>query len=259
MVTPTPRKPKTGALRVRLRRIESASGEASEELTVFCPRQQRGVTLDECAECEACESLYLDPRDDGSFLVCGVAAEVEAPPAVATDGAAVDAPSVREIMSTRVVVVRPDLSVESLLGIFIERGISGAPVVDEVGRPIGMVSKTDLLSAQFLAGETGENGENDARMQITTEHGFQVELEGPFHPTTVASATVADIMTPIVFSLPEGATVPQAAALMAYEGVHRAPVVSVDDKVVGIVSSLDVLGWVGKAHGFAVPRRHRHG
>jgi CBS domain-containing protein len=62
-------------------------------------------------------------------------------------------------------------------------------------------------------------------------------------------------MSHLVFSLPEGATVPQAAALMAYEGVHRAPVVSVDDRVVGIVSSLDVLKWLGRHYGFVVPDR----
>lgn len=243
-------------MRVRLRRVESGTGEVSEELSVFCPRQNRGMTLDQCAECERCESLYLDPRDEGSFLVCTAATdeavEVAPPKIEVKEAPATDATTVRDIMSRRVVVVRPDLSIESLLGIFIERGISGAPVVDEAGRPIGMVSKTDLLAAQFMAGDTGE-AVRGAGMEITTDQGLVLELEGPYHPTTVATGTVADIMTPLVFSLPEGATVPQAAALMAYERVHRAPVVSVDDKVVGIVSSLDVLRWVGRSHGFALP------
>lgn len=218
---------------------------------MFCPRQQQAVTLGDCAHCEACESLYLDPADTESFLLCGAAGEEHASggPVATNSAQAPDAPSVREIMSTRVVSVRPELSVESLLAVFIEKGISGTPVVDDEGRPIGMVSKTDLLSERFFEGETMQ----EAPMRITTEQGFEVELEGAFHATNLASSTVGDIMTPLVFSLPEGATIPQAAALMAYEGVHRAPVVSVDDRVVGMVSSLDVLRWVGRTHGFVVP------
>ena len=59
-----------------------------------------------------------------------------------------------------------------------------------------------------------------------------------------ARATVADIMMPIVFALPENATVAKASALMVFEGVHRIPVVSSGGQVVGILSSLDILGWL---------------
>ena len=161
------------------------------------------------------------------------------------------APAVTAIMSKHVVTVQGDLSVESLLRLFVEHGISGAPVVDEDGRARGLVSKSDLLTAHHMAAETEEASE----YHPTPDEALQMELEGGMHVTELASATVADIMSPLVFSLPEGATVPQAAALMAYEGVHRAPVLDADNRVVGIVSSLDVLRWVGREYGFVVPDR----
>lgn len=251
------KKTQGGVLRVRVSRKEAGDGQGSEVLSVFCPREQRAVSVEGCAQCEDYESLYLDPGDSGSLLVCGAArAETARVTADSLPGQPSRAPSVREIMSTRVVCVRPELSVETLLGLFIDKGISGAPVVDDDGRPIGMVSKTDLLSERFLEGETMEGEQGP--MRFTTEQGYEVELEGGFHTTQLANSCVGDIMTPLVFALPEGATIPQAAALMAYEGVHRAPVVSLDDRVVGVVSSLDVLRWVGRSHGFVVPDRRAH-
>ena len=42
---------------------------------------------------------------------------------------------------------------------------------------------------------------------------------------------------------------------MAYEGVHRLPVVSDDGRVVGLVSSIDVLAWMGRHSGYVLPER----
>src|SRR5262249_50102003 len=74
-----------------------------------------------------------------------------------------------------------------------------------------------------------------------------------FHEVDVAGKTVGDIMVPLAFALPESASIAQAAALMAYEGVHRVPVVSTSREVVGLISSLDVLRWLAQRSGFLVP------
>lgn len=64
----------------------------------------------------------------------------------------------------------------------------------------------------------------------------------------------------MVFTLPESASLSKAAALMAFEGVHRLPILSNDGKVVGILSALDVLRWLAKQQGYVVPKRARsHG
>jgi CBS domain-containing protein len=59
-------------------------------------------------------------------------------------------------------------------------------------------------------------------------------------------------MTPLALALPEGATVSRAAALMAYEGVHRIPIVSDDGVVVGILAAVDVLRWLATSSGYAL-------
>jgi CBS domain-containing protein len=73
---------------------------------------------------------------------------------------------------------------------------------------------------------------------------------------------VKDIMTPMSFTLDENHSISKASALMAYEGVHRLPVVDATGKVVGLLSSLDILHWLACKTGNSIPaprsRRNRH-
>jgi CBS domain-containing protein len=60
-------------------------------------------------------------------------------------------------------------------------------------------------------------------------------------------------MTPMSFTLNEDQSISKASALMAYEGIHRLPVVDAAGKVVGLLSSLDILHWLACKTGNAVP------
>jgi len=124
------------------------------------------------------------------------------------------------IMARKVTCVRQDLDASEARARILSRGVSGLPVVDNWGRAVGVVSKTDLV----------ENAIGD-------------EPSG---------RQVADIMTPLVFSLTPDSSIGQAAALMAYEGVHRVVVVDGSGYVVGLVSSLDIARWLGRRAGHPV-------
>ena len=152
-----------------------------------------------------------------------------------------------EIMTKAVISVDPDLSVDALLNLFLERGISGAPVVDSSGRPIGVVSKTDLLRDHFERGDSEETAPPTLRRQ-----GIEVRLEG-MHVERTSDVCVRDVMTPLAFTLAENASVARASALMALETVHRVPVVSAAGRVIGILSTLDVLRWLARQEGYVLP------
>ena len=64
---------------------------------------------------------------------------------------------------------------------------------------------------------------------------------------------MSDIMTPMSFTLNEDQSISKASALMAYEGIHRLPVVDGAGKVVGLLSSLDILHWLACKTGNTVP------
>jgi len=129
---------------------------------------------------------------------------------------------ISEIMSRKVVCARPEMDASLLRARLMQRGVSGAPVVDDWGRVLGVVSKTDLVEHEV----TSKRGEK----------------------------TVADIMMPMAFTLPAEAAIGQAAALMAYEGVHRVVVVDAKGCVIGLVSALDVARWVGWCSRYAIGR-----
>ena len=141
---------------------------------------------------------------------------------------AAESTAVSEIMSRSVVCLAPDTRVESVSRMFLERGISSAPVVDENWHPIGMISKTDLLRGIMDAGGVQQEAPESA-----SEHG-----EG--------HTRVRDITMPQVLSLHEEAPISVAAALMAYEGVHRLPIVASSGEVVGVISTLDIIRWVAR-------------
>ncbi|MBK7583942.1 MAG: CBS domain-containing protein [Myxococcales bacterium] len=158
---------------------------------------------------------------------------------------------VSKIMTKNVVCVPPDLGLEALTGLFLDRGISGAPVVDASGRTLGVVSKTDVLREHQDRGDTAEQGEPEV-----FRDGIRAGLDRGMHVVGNDEATVKDVMTPLAFTVAEGTSIARAAALMALEGVHRVPVASAAGKVVGILSALDILRWLAQEEGYRVPDPH---
>lgn len=145
---------------------------------------------------------------------------------------------VTSIMTRDVLHVRPDVSLESLTELLLRTGLSRVPVVDARGKVVGMVSKTDLVERQQQRGDTGEM----LAAVIPLRRGGAFEEPG-LH-VHEAGATVADVMTREVVALPETATVADAAALMSTLQLHGVPVVSPAQRLLGMVSSLDILTWV---------------
>jgi CBS domain-containing protein len=136
-----------------------------------------------------------------------------------------DLSTVDEVMTRRVLSVRPDTSVETLAALMLEHNISGLPVVDEHGQLVGMVSKTDLVRAQ-------NSGDSDPMSPL------------PYGEHAVTGATVADLMSPHVLSVPQGSPLSETARLMVEAGVHRLPVITRKGELCGMVSTSDIVRWV---------------
>jgi CBS domain-containing protein len=235
-------------LPIRICRTASPAGENANWFSVYCPRRSGSVALAECVECGECEGVGTDPQTDSAYLRCRWPShEWTDEPARGAEPVQADRVSVVAIMSGDTLCVDPELRLEALLQLFLDRGISGAPVVDKQGRPLGVVSKTDLLRNQQ---ETGGLFELDNAVADSSDCSSKMELG--FHLEQVREGKVKDIMTPVSFTLGENATVARAAALMAYEGVHRVPVISTTGRVIGLVSALDVARWVAETSGFCL-------
>lgn len=254
--------PRFSRLTVRARHTLSADGEEAITSTVYCPVQERSVAVVECEACSRFHSLHFDPAARTTSVAChaevaGVAPEEEAALRDAVGGPPDPATPLADIMTKEVVCVRADVGLDVVRQLMVERGFGGVPVVDADGKPVGIVSRADVLRAER---ETGE-GEEGIRVTAQPKQRDDIGLGPGFHLYEPAKVTAGDVMSPLVLSLHESSNIGQASSLMAYEGVHRLPVISDDGRVVGILSSLDVLRWFGRRSGYLIPPNNprKHG
>lgn len=227
-------------------RVFDAEGKESTTLRVRCPDCRRRLVMRENSIRDFLEMSLSPTPGTMPSVVSSASRPVRERPMTSNFLPTV---TVGELMVRDVVCVRPETSIEELRSILLGRGISGVPVVDRDGRLVGVVSKTDLVRE---AQDTGEESGKAERLHTKSEDGYDVDLGPGFHAEDIPEGTVAEIMTPYALALPARATVLQAAAIMAYEGVHRLVVVE-DQDVVGILTATDVLGWLAREFGWAVP------
>jgi CBS domain-containing protein len=57
-------------------------------------------------------------------------------------------------------------------------------------------------------------------------------------------------MMPLAITLNERSSVAHAAAMMAAEDVHHVPIVDVHGRMIGLVSSMDIVRWLARNDGF---------
>ena len=239
-------------LEVRSLHVVSGTGPVTDLRTVRCPVHFRTMPLEECLACPGSGGVEREDRTGrAEYASCHDAWPCEEIAWARADaGSVLGRTPLWAVMTAQVLAVRPDVSLDAVTGLFLERGISGVPVVDSDGRPIGMISKTDLLDERFVAGDTAEA---HARGRQASRGHFRVVLEPGVHAETPPCASVADAMTPAALTLLETAPVAEAAALMATRGIHRLLVVSDDGRVAGIITSSDIVRWVAQRGGHLSP------
>ncbi len=153
--------------------------------------------------------------------------------------------TVAEIMTRSTYCVLADVRADAAAALLLTHRLSGLPVVEPDGRPIGVVSKTDLLLHLHERCDGRERpSPDDAALRAVIAAGG--------HDPRVDTTTVLDVMMPMVFSLTPEVPITRAAALMAGEGVHRLPIVDERGAVCGILSALDIVRWVALQAGFEV-------
>lgn len=132
--------------------------------------------------------------------------------------------SLRSIMAPELICVRQDLEIHRVVGLMIGRRIGCLPVVDQRRRPIGVITKFDLVEQ--------------------LEAAMRASSAGHPLPQDLPARTADEVMMPIALTLDEHATVAHAAAMMASEEIHHVLVVDGDGALVGVVSAKDIVHWV---------------
>jgi CBS domain-containing protein len=130
---------------------------------------------------------------------------------------------VRELMQKEVKTIGVDERVSDVVVTLTDSHISALPVLDGIGQVVGVISSTDILTSEA---EAADAAARDALFEETP---------------------VRDLMTPHLLTIEPEADVRQAAQEMLYADVHRLFVIE-DDRVVGVISSTDIVRAVAGGH-----------
>lgn len=149
----------------------------------------------------------------------------------------------RDVMETRVVRVGAEDPLPSVYRLFYDEEISGAPVVDDTGQVVGVVSASDLIRVareerDALRGlpDFYRDGGADARSEWFTEQG---EYED-----RLAERRVSDVMTSHVVSVTPDTPIPMVAKVILNNRIHRVLVLEEkegSDYLVGIITLFDLV------------------
>jgi CBS domain-containing protein len=134
--------------------------------------------------------------------------------------------TVKNVMSTHVMAVRPGAGYKEMAAMLRERRVSAFPVIDEDNKVIGVVSESDLLVKEALDGTV------PGVLRGLTQRHVRSQMTG---------LTAADLMTRPAVTIGPDEPASHAARLMYSKRVKRLPVVRADGTLIGIVTRSDVL------------------
>lgn len=134
---------------------------------------------------------------------------------------------VRDIMTTDPIAVHPETTLKETARIMVRHQVSGMPVIDHMGKLVGIVTEGDFLSQEA-------NRDRPYRLSLLDA----LFGEGEALP---AAETVGEVMTEQVVTITPEASIGEAARVMTNRGVKRLPVVDLDGELVGIISRADVV------------------
>ena len=143
-----------------------------------------------------------------------------------------------DMMVENPISLRENASIREALMLFAERGFSAAPVIDEKGRPVGVISRFDIIVHDR---EKVEYAAPDYYGRNTVRTAEGEKLGKGFHVENVDRTRVRDLMTPAVFSVDPDTPAATVVSEMLALKVHRLFVVDHSGVLVGVVSTLDVM------------------
>lgn len=141
----------------------------------------------------------------------------------------------REIMTTQVVTVRENDSIEAVAQVLLSSGHHSVPVLDAAGRVKGMIAQEDLIDARRQVHLPTVITILDSFIPVSGYKEFAEDLRKSTATRAIQLAT-----TQIVCAAPDD-DLNSMAEKLAESHIHAVPVVGADKTLIGIVTRSDVL------------------
>jgi CBS domain-containing protein len=143
----------------------------------------------------------------------------------------------RDVMVSPVITLKPSSTVSETAKLFLERRISAAPVVDDQGKVLGIVSEGDLMHRV----EAGTERQRSWWLRaLLTDDALAADY------TKAHARKVADVMTRSVVTVSPDTPLHEIADLLESKAIKRVPVVH-NGQLVGVVSRANLIQAVAGA------------
>lgn len=148
---------------------------------------------------------------------------------------------IKDIMTTNVITVREDETVEKCANLLMTHDLSALPVLNDLGKIVGIVTEGDLIRrASRIKGP--------AALEVL---GGIFYLESPTKYIEDLKRSMGsfakDIMSKDVITVGPDMIIAEAATLLVENKIKRLPVVDSEGNLIGIVSRKDIMNFVFKA------------
>jgi CBS domain-containing protein len=157
----------------------------------------------------------------------------------APTGLALKAHTAADLMTGTVVSIPEDAPLREAVGTLVDRGFSGAPVVNNAGRAVGVVSLSDIVvHDRNSVAYARPAAETYTRSELRGKFGEDV---GGFEVEAVDGTLARDVMTPAVCAVRPETPARDVIEEMLLLHVHRLFVTDRDGVLVGVIAMTDVL------------------
>ncbi len=140
----------------------------------------------------------------------------------------------RDIMTTELTTLTPDMDFASAARVLLDRHINGAPVVDEDGRLVGILCQSDLVAQHKKMPVPTLLTLLDSFVRLTPTKELEKQAR------KIAAMTVSEAMTSNPVTVKPDTGIEAIAGLMVDSNLHTLPVVD-EGRLVGVIGKEDVL------------------
>jgi CBS domain-containing protein len=140
----------------------------------------------------------------------------------------------KDIMTTQVITVSPDLSVEKLAILLWENKVGGAPVVDAAGNLIGVVTENDLIDQAKNVHIPTVISILDSFVFLESPQKMDKEIE------KMTGRVVGDICSKELITVAEDTPFSEVATIISEKKVHTLPVLA-SGEIVGVIGKGDLI------------------
>lgn len=146
----------------------------------------------------------------------------------------------QDIMTSEIITVQKEMPVSEFARLISEKKISGAPVVDEDNKLVGVVTENDLIDQAKKVHIPTVMALFDSFVFLENPERLEKDLK------KMSASTVGDICSSKIVTARIDTKLDELATIMAEKKVHTLPVLDDEGNMVGVIGKSDIIQTIAQ-------------